>query len=995
MAECIGHKACEHCGSSDNVAVYDDDSEYCFTPGCDYFKPSPINPDEKRKPKRRVKTKVGEILHRSKERDNSMSKVLSEEFKKEVKEIAGFKANGFRGIRDETLKFFNTRTAIDEEGEVLTRYYPVTKEGELSGYKIRHVPKDFVSEGEVGKNCDMFGSFRFQNGGKYVLIVGGEEDAMAAYQMFKDYSDSKGSDFVTAVVSATTGEGSYRQYATNYEFLNSFDQIILGLDADEAGEAGIEKAVSSLPKGKVKIATWTGGKDPNAILMAGKQSSFIRDFYNAKPYLPTGVIGSNGLHEKIIEAALIKKVPLPPFMKKAEKMMGGGIALGHIVNIAAQTSIGKCHGKGTKIRMYDLSVKNVEDVRNGDKVMGPDGLPRIVSGVTSGTDILYRIDQKRGMSYVVNSEHILSLKSNYDYPTFGIHKGKVHNVKVTDYLNYSKGVKHVLKGYKAELSKFGEDTGLDIDFAYLLGLWLAEGSSCSARLTLATKDVQLFEELKKFCNTQNWGISLNQEDTNCNTYSITGGFLTKLKELNLLNNKHIPAEFMKANREVRMNLLAGFLDGDGFLTQSNCFEMTLKDNSLSEDIVLLCQTLGLYVSHKLEFKKCQNFEGGYYRRIIIGGNICSIPNRLSRKKASDHKRLRDSLNTGISVTEIGFGEYYGFQVDGDNLYCLEDFTVTHNTAIVNEMIYYWLFHSPHLVGVVSMELNSGQYGETLLSRHLQRKLAKIESVNEKVELLKSDYVIQKSNELFINEQGDPRFYLVDDRDGTVEQIQDTIEQMIIASGVKIIVIDPLQDLIEGMSNEEQALFMKWCKSVIKSHNVTFVLINHMRKKSNSDDSIKVHESDIMGSSTIAKSATINLLMARDKEAEDPIERNTTYLTMPKSRLTGETGNAGKIYYESDTHTMYDFDEYFGTKAVPVYARQSKPEPEYAAEQYVPEFDVVGGLRDIPLDELSPQASTIDPDPFGESSQGVGSQESTERSIEASMTSNDDLPPVTF
>ena len=154
---------------------------------------------------------------------------------------------------------------------------------------------------------------------------------------------------------------------------------------------------------------------------------------------------------------------------------------------------------------------------------------------------------------------------------------------------------------------------------------------------------------------------------------------------------------------------------------------------------------------------------------------------------------------------------------------------------------------------------------------------------------------------------------MDDRDGTVEQIQNVIEQMIISSGVKIIVIDPLQDLIEGMSNEEQGLFMKWCKSIIKSHTVSFVLINHMRKKPGGDDSIKVSESDIMGSSTIAKSASYNVLLARDKDAEDPIERNTTYVTMPKSRLIGETGSAGKIYYDSLTHVMHDFDEYWSTR----------------------------------------------------------------------------------
>ena len=47
------------------------------------------------------------------------------------------------------------------------------------------------------------------------------------------------------------------------------------------------------------------------------------------------------------------------------------------------------------------------------------------------------------------------------------------------------------------------------------------------------------------------------------------------------------------------------------------------------------------------------------------------------------------------------------------------------TTLVNELIYYWIFNSPYRVGIVSMELNSGQYTEALLSRHIGRKLASV------------------------------------------------------------------------------------------------------------------------------------------------------------------------------------------------------------------------------------------------------------------------------
>jgi replicative DNA helicase len=223
------------------------------------------------------------------------------------------------------------------------------------------------------------------------------------------------------------------------------------------------------------------------------------------------------------------------------------------------------------------------------------------------------------------------------------------------------------------------------------------------------------------------------------------------------------------------------------------------------------------------------------------------------------------------------------------------------TTLVNELIKFWVFNSPHLVGIVSMELDAGQYGEVLLSQHIGKKLSLISSTEDKLEYIKSDRVKAMADELFKN--GDePRFYLLDNRDGSVEEIQDIVEELVVACGCKIIVLDPLQDILDGLTNEEQAVFMKWMKGFIKSHGVTFVLINHMRKTpagQNGADS----EQNIMGSSTIIKSASGNILLKRDKMAEDPVVRNTTEILVSKNRICGLTGPAGAVYYNNETHRL--------------------------------------------------------------------------------------------
>jgi hypothetical protein len=124
----------------------------------------------------------------------------------------------------------------------------------------------------------------------------------------------------------------------------------------------------------------------------------------------------------------------------------------------------------------------------------------------------------------------------------------------------------------------------------------------------------------------------------------------------------------------------------------------------------------------------------------------------------------------------------------------------------------------------------------------------------------------------------------------------------------------LQDILDGLSNEEQAVFMRWLKGMVKSHDVTFILINHVRKsagggKQNSEGA-DIHEEDFAGSSSIFKSAACNLLFTRNKEAENPVERNTTIMKMTKCRWTGNTAPAaGRYYYDNETHTMHDLHEY--------------------------------------------------------------------------------------
>ena len=51
------------------------------------------------------------------------------------------------------------------------------------------------------------------------------------------------------------------------------------------------------------------------------------------------------------------------------------------------------------------------------------------------------------------------------------------------------------------------------------------------------------------------------------------------------------------------------------------------------------------------------------------------------------KQIKNPLRTGIQVNSIGIGDYYGFTLEGkDDLFLLEDYTVTHNTSFVLNLL---------------------------------------------------------------------------------------------------------------------------------------------------------------------------------------------------------------------------------------------------------------------------------------------------------------------
>uniref|UniRef100_A0A6C0H6M9 DOD-type homing endonuclease domain-containing protein n=1 Tax=viral metagenome TaxID=1070528 RepID=A0A6C0H6M9_9ZZZZ len=399
---------------------------------------------------------------------------------------------------------------------------------------------------------------------------------------------------------------------------------------------------------------------------------------------------------------------------------------------------GKSIMRGENVLMYDGNIKKVEDIKIGELVMGDDSTPRTVLETHSGTDKMYKVTNRKGVSYTVNSHHILSLtytgkkiivdrkdrqsyqvrwfnkqRCRLEHYTFSYkdkNKEAVHteaqkyweqltddlkvDIPILDYLKLSKKYRENLLGYQVPIQFQEKDVPID---PYMIGYWLGDGTSADSNIT--TQDSTVLHYFAH--NLPQYNLFLDMFDSRRYGYRISSGygqknnvFLQTLKDLDLINNKHIPMIYKCNSREARLKLLAGFIDADGHLGKRNDLEITqcLKHERLIDDIIYLARSLGFCATKHIKktswSHKGEKRYGEAFRIHINAQGIDEIPTLIPRKRAKPSKNRVDALVSQIEIEEVGEGEYYGIELDGNNRFVLGNFIVTHNSWLVRDIFYH-------------------------------------------------------------------------------------------------------------------------------------------------------------------------------------------------------------------------------------------------------------------------------------------------------------------
>lgn len=465
-----------------------------------------------------------------------------------------------------------------------------------------------------------------------------------------------------------------------------------------------------------------------------------------------------------------------------------------LIIIAARPGMGKCLGKGTLVLGYDGQLRPVEDIQVGDLLMGDDSTPRKVLSLAQGQEQMYWIHQDCGMSYRVNASHILALRCHHSIEHH--QPGDLLTIEVRDWVTRSPQFQRCFRGYKVGVD-FQSDAVVEVP-CYWAGLHLAPL-------------MDALEPVTTLANTSsNW-----EAHSPVNTLTS----LVALREY-ATTRQQLPAAYLTCQRKQRAEFLAGWLDVRGTYCESqDWIEAWVNTPTLARQLKFLGDSLGLYT--QLEYT-----EKAY--RLRFGGLHNFLPcRRHPLYRVENNQNISSSCSSMIRVEKDIVDTYYGFTIDGNHLFLLEDLTVTHNTSFTMAVARNAAIDFNKGVAFFSLEMSSLQLVNRLIS--METEIASEKLRKGRLE----DYEWQQLHNQVDKLSNVPLY--IDDTPGiSIFELRAKCRRLKMQHDIQMIIIDYLQLMTGGGDNkgnreQEISMISRGLKGLAKELNVPVIALSQLSR----------------------------------------------------------------------------------------------------------------------------------------------------------------------
>lgn len=394
--------------------------------------------------------------------------------------------------------------------------------------------------------------------------------------------------------------------------------------------------------------------------------------------------------------------PIPMGIPGIDRLLKGGLAKGEIGVILAPTGVGKSLPYSEPV-LTPTGWVTMGDIKIGDKVVGSDGKEQYVLGVyPQNVRPIYKVEFTDNTFVNCDEEHLWSVNTlnmrtgktrvkgkNTYRPNYGY---KV--VKTSDMMNDIK--KRGRYNYRLPVVSPVDFEKRDVLIdPYLLGLLLGDGSMCDSGVRISTKDDELFETIKHLEEHSSYNEYERNETKTIKFINFKTQIKKRIEFYGLLNkksnNKFIPKDYLYNSLDVRLSILQGLMDTDGYVDKKGTTQFTTISEQLCDDVRELVLSLGgtVRVNSKIptytyDGEKKQG-QLAYTITISFANNI--IPFRLLRKVDRYYMRTKYVEQKYVkSITYSHDEEAVCIKVSNpDELFVTRDYVLTHNTTILTKI----------------------------------------------------------------------------------------------------------------------------------------------------------------------------------------------------------------------------------------------------------------------------------------------------------------------
>ncbi len=591
---------------------------------------------------------------------------------------------------------------------------------------------------------------------------------------------------------------------------------------------------------------------------------------------------------------------VPTGLVKLDEMTAG-LQPSDLILIAGRPSMGKAQPLDAKV-MTASGWKRMGELRLGDELASPDGCRSRVRAIfPQGVMPIFRVTFSDGRSTECTGDHLWRVHYRA-WPEPRV----LTTDRVAEMLRTAR-YRHRL-WIDAPSGRHGHAEPLPVD-PWLLGALLGDGKLSGSSMMFSTADAEMLERLLerateayavRAAGGYDWRVV---QAAGAHQKGVAGvapnRLMTAMRTLGLWGirseEKFIPDLYLGASADVRLELLRGLMDTDGWVERWGSARFCSTSEPLARGVVDLVRSLGGWCSIR---SRRTTYTYGGVKKAGRPAFVCNIqypePKALFRLSTKQGRALtaprRRRRPVFMAVEPARAAEAQCIAVTHPHgLYITDDYVVTHNTAFALSIAQHVGIKLHMKILVLSLEMSSQQLVQRMLSSE-----GRVDSLSVRTGRLQAqDWHRLTSAAGRLSEA--PIF--IDDSPGlTVLEVRAKARRMKAEHGLDLIVIDYLQ-LMRGRSsldNRQQEIseISRSLKALAKELNVPVVALSQLSRAIETRGDNTPRLSDLRESGALEQDADVIMFLHRpsfySKDQMDEETRKTAEVHIGKQR-NGPTG----------------------------------------------------------------------------------------------------------